>query len=174
MASAANLTDAPPADAAAPRRKGLGLASLLILLLLSAAATGAAVWFLTRPPADDSVDAAAGQTPADAIPAPAAYLSLEPAFVVNLEDPDLPHYLQVDVQLMSRDAAALESVRMHAPRIRNGLLLLFAQQKPADLSTRAGKEALRAAALEEVQKAVLAETGQPVVEAVYFTSFVMQ
>lgn len=176
MASAADLTD-PPAPTAAPTRRGFGLATLLIVVVLATAAAGGGAWFYFN--ASDEADdpsAAAGDTAAEqaVVPLPAAYLALDPAFVVNLEDPEIPHYLQVDMQVMSRDPIALETVRVHLPRIRNSLLMLFAQQKPADLATREGKEQLRVAALAEVQKVMQEETGQPVVEAVYFTSFVMQ
>ena len=43
------------------------------------------------------------------------------------------------------------------------------------MSSREGKEKLRAAALEAIRKIVAAEGGKPEeLEAVYFTSFVMQ
>jgi flagellar FliL protein len=42
------------------------------------------------------------------------------------------------------------------------------------LNTREGKEKLREETLEEVQKVLLEETGEPGVDNVFFTSFVMQ
>lgn len=173
MASAAELTDSPAATAA-PVRRGFGLGTLLIAVVVAMAAAGAvAYFFFSTATEGEAVDGeAAAETPA--LPLPAAYLALDPAFVVNLEDPEVPHYLQVDMQVMSRDPVALETVRVHLPRVRNSLLMLFAQQKTSELASREGKEQLRIAALAEVQKVMQEETGQPVVEAVYFTSFVMQ
>lgn len=173
MASAAQLTDtAAPMPAS---RKGFGIGALLAVGVISVAASGGATWWLSARPAPDATpNPNTEPTEAAAVPAPAAYLAVEPAFVVNLEDPDIPHYLQVDVQLMSREPAALDTVRTHLPRVRNNLLLLFGQQKPSDLSTREGKDQLRALALAEVQTVMKAETGKPLVDDLYFTSFVMQ
>ncbi|MGH8516468.1 MAG: flagellar basal body-associated FliL family protein [Panacagrimonas sp.] len=152
------------------------------VLLCTAGAGGAAYMVLGRSSAKGGEHGAAthgdgaaeGESHGAAPPSQAVYLGLEPAFVVNLESGDEPRYLQADVQLMARDAVALEAAKSHVPLLRNTLLMLFGQQKPADLATRAGKEKLQQAALVEVRRVLQAETGKPVVEAVYFTSFVMQ
>jgi flagellar protein FliL len=54
------------------------------------------------------------------------------------------------------------------------LLLLLGQQKYLEMETREGKEALQNSVLGEVQRIITAETGKPGVEAVFFTTFVMQ
>ena len=167
---------AAPVPAAAPAaKKGPGVVLLLAMVLLSTAGAGGAAYFVVGKSKPDA-EHAEGEVKAEehVPPAPASYLALDPAFVVNLESPDAPSYLQAEIQLMSRDAIALEAAKVHVPLIRNSLLMLFGQQKPIDISTRAGKEQLQKAALAEVQKVLEAETGKPVVEAVYFTSFVMQ
>lgn len=179
-----SVPDSAPSAAAAKGGKRFGIGMLLgVALICTAGAGGVAYLMLGKPAAKNKAQAEAtlGQGAegeahegADHPPAPANYLGLEPAFVVNLESGDEPHYLQAEVQLMSRDAAALESVKVHIPLLRNTLLMLLGQQKPADLATRAGKEQLQQTALTEVQKVLEAETGKPVVEAVFFTSFVMQ
>ena len=60
------------------------------------------------------------------------------------------------------------------PAIRNNLVLLFSSQSYERVSTLEGKEALREEALGVVQEVLEQETGDPGVEAVYFTSLVMQ
>lgn len=105
---------------------------------------------------------------------PPTYLALEPAMVVNFQNPGRARYLQVAVEVMARDEGALEAVKQHMPAIRNNLVMLFSSQRSDDLKTREGKEALRAQVLEEVQKILEKHTGKPGVEQVYFTSFVMQ
>lgn len=172
MASAANIAASPEAPAPAKKSKKGLIIGVLVLLL---AAGGGAAWFFlgkSKAEAEHGEDGAAAD--AKAVLAPAVYLALDPAFVVNLEDPVAPRYLQAEIQIMARDALAMESAKAHLPRIRNALLMLLGQQKPADLVSREGKEKLQLAALAEVQKVLQAETGKPVVEAVYFTSFVMQ
>ncbi len=105
---------------------------------------------------------------------PAVYLSLEPPFVVNAEGQGSTHYLQVSMDVMARDPAVIESMKKHMPVIRNNLIMLLSSQKQAEVSTRDGKEKLRADALAEIQKVLKEQTGEPGVEAVYFTIFVMQ
>jgi flagellar FliL protein len=75
---------------------------------------------------------------------------------------------------MTRDPAVTDLVTLHMPVIRNNLMLLFSNQTYDTVSTLEGKEALREEALEVIQQILEEETGDPGVEAVYFTSFVMQ
>jgi flagellar FliL protein len=105
---------------------------------------------------------------------PALYLALDPAFVVNFQGQGRAKFLQVSVEVMTRDQGILEAIQQHMPAIRNNLILLFSNQDYDNVSTIDGKEALREEALEEVQSILEEETGDPGVEAVYFTSFVMQ
>lgn len=164
--------DSPPVAAAPPKAKSPVLIMIVAVLFSAAASGGAAFWFSSHgaAPAAAHGEEAKKEEPK----APAQYLALEPSFVVNLEDQDASRFLQVEVQVMARDAAVLEAVKLHQPRIRNALLLLMGQQKTVQISDRAGKEKLQAAVLAEIQKILKDETGKPGVEAVYFTSFVTQ
>jgi flagellar FliL protein len=102
------------------------------------------------------------------------YLPLDPAFVVNFQDDDATRYLQVGVTLMSHDAAAIQAVKDNDPVIRNALVMLFSSQTFDQLSTTAGKQKLQSEALAAVRKIVADKLGKPGVDALYFTSFVMQ
>lgn len=182
------MSSATPASAesapAAPKpakAKGGGIGMLLAAVVLSVAASGGVSFFMSKKIASAATSEGEAGEPAESEAGEAAeplaaanYLALDPAFVANLEDPDQPRFLQAEIQVMSRDALALEGVKTHLPRIRSALLMLLGQQKPADLTTREGKEKLMEAVLAEVQKVMQVETGKPAVEAVYFTSFVMQ
>jgi flagellar FliL protein len=170
--------DAAPVvtPAAAPGRKGsTGL--IVGAVILSIAASAGISWYFSQQarnagqaPAGEAGDAAAVEAPKS----PPLYQAMEPAFVVNLDAPDQGRFLQVQIELMARDASALEAAARYNPRIRNALLLLLGQQLVADLSTREGKEKLQASVLAEIQTILKEETGSPGVEAVYFSSFVMQ
>jgi flagellar FliL protein len=171
--------DAPAAAAAPPAKKGGGLLPMLLAVVLSVGASAGVSWFLMQRAVAEfkAATPVEGEEQAEAAPVPKAppvYMSIDPAFVVNLEDPSGLRFLQLQMEVMGRDAKLLEASKQHLPRIRNALLMLLGQQKIADLSTRDGKERLQAAVLAEFQKILQEETGQPVVEAVYFTSFVMQ
>ena len=103
------------------------------------------------------------------------FLPLDPAFVVNFEDQDSTRYLQVGVTVMTHDPDAVQAMKDSDPVIRNALVMLFSSQTYAGLSDTAGKEKLQAQALAAVRKVVVDKTGKPAdVDALYFTSFVMQ
>lgn len=182
------LAAAPPKS-----KKKLIIAAAAGVLLLGG---GAAAYFLlgSHGPAKPKAVAAEGEaaeTAAEAEAAPAEapaaepgegapaggsaqYLALHPAFVVNLDDDEAMRYLQIEIELMSRDAAALEAVNKHMAVIRNDLLMLFGTKRYHEINTREGKEKLRLEALAEVQKVLTEQTGSPGVENLYFTSLVMQ
>jgi flagellar FliL protein len=146
---------------------------IALIAVVAAAAAGGGAWYFTRPP--HSADGAAAAAKPKAPPAPAQYFGLEPPFVVNLNGPvDGPRYLQVEVQLMTRDAASLEALKTHSPALRARLLMLFSQVTPDQIADRAGKEKLQAASLAEVQKVLMAETGKKCADDLLFTSFVTQ
>ncbi|GAA6153282.1 flagellar basal body-associated FliL family protein [Pseudoteredinibacter isoporae] len=108
-------------------------------------------------------------------PTPSAiYLPLKPAIIVNFEARGRQRYLQVDVTLMMRTEQALSAAELHMPMIRNALVMLFSGQIYEELQTPEGKELVRQLALEEVQTMMDREIGEPGVEQVLFTNFVMQ
>jgi flagellar protein FliL len=104
----------------------------------------------------------------------AVYMDFEQPFVVNFMDENQLRYLQVSVAVMSHDAKMAELVKRHMPIIRNNLVMLFSNQTRVQIISREGKEKIRADAQAEVQKILKEQTGKPVIEALYLTSFVMQ
>lgn len=102
------------------------------------------------------------------------YLPLDPAFVVNFQEQGQLRFLQVTMEVMARDQEVLDAVKTHLPVIRNNLTLMLSSQSLENLASREGKEKVRAETLTEIQKILKEQTGKPGVEAVYFTSFVMQ
>ncbi|NOZ52291.1 MAG: flagellar protein [Gammaproteobacteria bacterium] len=104
----------------------------------------------------------------------AIYIPMNPAFVVNFAAGSKARFLQITLELMTRSVETEQSVAAHLPVIRNNLLLLFSSQTYESVSTQEGKEALREEALSSVQEILESETGDPGIEAIYFTSFVMQ
>jgi flagellar FliL protein len=163
----AEATAAATANEAPEGKKGRGKLLLLMLLALLLAAGGAGAWWWTSH--------AKPKVAAVPAPEPPRYLALDPPFVVNFESEQAVRFLQVTVQLMSRDAPTIELLKNNDPVVRDRLLQLFANQTYAQLATKEGKADLRAQALQTV-RAVLGETGghPEKLEAVYFTSFVMQ
>jgi len=163
--------DKNPAAQAPPKKKGKLLWIILAVVLLGGGGAGA--WMFTRPkPAEGEAGAAAH---AAAPRAAAQYYKFDPAFVVNFGGEGNSRYLQVTVEAMSREAMTLEVIKSNEPAIRNDLVLLYSSQQYESLVSATGKEQLRQGTLEAIRKVVAAEGAKPeAVEAVYFTSFVIQ
>jgi len=134
------------------------LAALLLLLIAFAL------------PAEVGGKQAAPPPPADGV----QYHALNPALVSNVQGEGKPRFLRCEVQLMSRQPGAVEQLDLHAPPLRHALLLLFAEQDAKALTTPAGKDALRTAALDAVRTVLQDKTGQPLIDDLYFTSFYVQ
>jgi len=117
-----------------------------------------------------------GKKGKDAEPkAPAIYVEFTPPFVVNFDAKGVMRFLQVSIQVMTRDHETSEMIKLHDPKIRNNMLLLLGSQTLDTISTMEAKEELRKKALETIAKIVEDEGGEgKKVEDLYFTSFVMQ
>ena len=160
---------APAAEAAQAGKSNKTLIIVILLAVLLLAGGGIGAWLAFAP------NGKKHQEVKQAPLAPAQYFALDPPFVVNFEAGQDVRFLQITAQLMSRDPATIELLKTNDPVVRNDLLLLFGGQKYSVISTREGKEALRTQTLAAVRKVVAGAGGKPEkVEAVYFTSFVMQ
>ncbi|MGO4702142.1 flagellar basal body-associated FliL family protein [Dyella sp. 2RAB6] len=168
-----NAEPTPVAVAPAPKAGG-GRGTILILaaaLVLVSAVCGYALYTLRGHAASAASSEAKVEKKKEG---PEVFMPMDPAFVVNFQKADGLSYLQVGITLMSHDPAALQAAKEADPVIRNALVMLFSAQDYTALSDTAGKQKLQAKALAAVQKIVEDRTGRPGVEALYFTSFVMQ
>ena len=172
MAEIPVLEAAPGQEGIAPPRK-FKLLIIIVAAVVVLAGGGGAAWFFMSKGDSKKTDTARHE---EAKPTgPALYVALDPPFVVNFEAEQLVRFLQVTVQVMSRDPETVEIVKANDPVVRNDLLLLLGGQHYEIISTREGKEKLREQALEAVRHVVKNANGKPErIEAVYFTSFVMQ
>ena len=163
--------DGKAEEAAKPKSKKM-LIIIIIAVVVLLGGGGAAFFFLKG----GKDKAAEHAEPEKAVPkAAAVYIPLDPPFTVNFESVSNARFLQIAVQLMTRDPEMVEFVKANVPAIRNDLLLLFSQQTSAGLSNVEGKEKLRAASLEAVRNIVSTESGHPEkIEGLYFTTLVMQ
>jgi flagellar FliL protein len=163
------VLNAAEADAAPKKSKKwliIGIAAFLVL-----GGGGAAAFMLMGQANTHGKKEAQAKEPL----APPLYVGLDPPFVVNFEGEQLVRFLQVTVQVMTRDPATVELLKANDPVVRNDLLLLFANQKYEVVAARAGKEKLRSDALAAIRHVVESGGGKADhIENVYFTSFVMQ
>ncbi|MEO6078223.1 MAG: flagellar basal body-associated FliL family protein [Steroidobacteraceae bacterium] len=168
------MSDAKSAAAEPPKKKS---SKKLLIIIASAvvvlAGGGAGAYFAFAGNTDAKQDA--GKKPEHVAKAPGQFVTLDPPFVVNFGAGSSVRFLQIAVQLMTRDPHMVEFLQHNTPIIRNDLLLLFGNKQVEEVSTNEGKEALRAAALEAVRKIISSEGEKPEgLENVFFTSFVMQ
>jgi len=171
MAEIPVLEAAPGQEGAGAPKKRSMLVIIIVALVVLLAGGGAAWYFMAAGDAKKGEKAQHEETPQG----PPIYVALDPPFVVNFEAEQLVRFLQVTVQVMSRDPATVDLVKANDPVVRNDLLLLLGGQHYESISTREGKEKLREQALEAVRRVVTNAGGKADrVEAVYFTSFVMQ
>jgi flagellar FliL protein len=112
--------------------------------------------------------------PEDKKQAPAVYFAFDPPLIVNFDDEQAVRFLQLQMEVLARDPAAIEAVKLHSPVIRNNLLMLMNGRDYKSLMNREGKEKLRQECLKEIQRILTKETGKPGIEDVFFTSFVVQ
>ena len=171
------MSKAPPAAAAAapadaPKPKGKAKLVIIVAAAVVLIGGGAGAYFAFKGGDKKKPES---QEKHEAVKLPSVYVPLDPPFVVNFDAGQSARFLQITVQLMTRDPLLAEFIKAHDPVIRNDLLLLFGNQKVEEMSSRDGKEKLRADALEAVRKIISSEGGKPeALEALYFTSFVMQ
>lgn len=105
---------------------------------------------------------------------PAIYVPLDPPLVVSFAAEGGTRFLQLTLQAMSRDEHAIGAVKQHSPALRNAFLFLLSGRNVDELLTLQGKESLRADMTAKAQEILAANTGEPGIEELYFTSFVVQ
>ncbi len=102
------------------------------------------------------------------------YLELGKEFVVNLEDTSKVNYLQVEIQVMAHKTEPLDLIKQNMPVIRNKVMLILSSQKYKEVNTPKGKEKLRKEIKQAIQTILHEESPKANIEAVYFTSLIMQ
>jgi flagellar protein FliL len=164
------MADEDQVDGEGGSGKGKGggglIVTLLVLTLLGGGGIGA--WMFMHGGKKDAKEAAAEVLPP-------RYINIDPPFVVNFEAEAMVRFLQVTIGVMTRDTNIEKLVKDNDPRVRNDLLMILSNQNYNSVATLEGKEKLRTRCLESVRGIVQEMGGDPAkIEALYFTSFVMQ
>ena len=102
------------------------------------------------------------------------YYTFDPPFTVNFDARGQIRFLQIGLVALTRSQQVVTAIERHMPVIRNNLVMLFSSQEWDAISSRLGRERVRAMALSEIQSVLKEEIGVEGVEQVYFTSFVAQ
>ncbi len=102
------------------------------------------------------------------------YLSLDPAFVVNVNDGLRVRHMQVKLQEKLKQANFANYIEEHDPAIRHAMVMLLSGQETTKLKTAAGKQELMDEALAAIQQVLEENIGNTGVDAVYFTDLIIQ
>ena len=189
------MSDEAATEAAAPAKKAANpLVLVMIASVVTAATVGGGLYFAMASKIEHAA-AAASEAEEEATAEdgaakkkdkakakgkqekkdPAVYVKLDPPFVVNFEAKGIMRFLQIQVELMTRDPQTVELLNQHEPMIRSNLLMLFGNQTFEKINSAEGKETLRTEALKSITDSLKSEGGKAnKVEQLYFTSFVMQ
>lgn len=173
------LTEEEQAEAArkAKRKRWMLLVLLAVLLVaISVGMTLTLLYFLGGEEPGKTPDSVVEEKMEEVEPETqkAIYYPLKEKFVINYNVRGRQRFLQAEMNLMFRDNRVAKAIEQHMPRIRNDMIMLFSGQEFEDLQTPEGRELLRQDAVRQVRSILEEETGEPGVEQVLFTSFVMQ
>jgi len=103
----------------------------------------------------------------------ASYYEIEKNFTSNLADTE--GFMQVSIGVSTLyDAQVIENLKANEMPVRSAVLMTLSNQEAYVISTPDGKRALQKQLKEAINKALEEKTGFGGVDAVYFTSFVIQ
>ncbi|XOV81329.1 MAG: flagellar basal body-associated protein FliL [Aestuariibacter sp.] len=105
-----------------------------------------------------------------------AYFGLEPDIVTNYVGTSARNlgYVRVTVELMLESPNHLEAAEHHAPLLRATTIDIFGRQPEEKVKSLTGREEIRKAIIEELQKLMKAETGSEMIRDVIFTQYIHQ
>ena len=102
------------------------------------------------------------------------FIPLNPPIIVNLMDGKYVRHMQVNIEIKLVDPKNAPKIDLHKGPLRHELILLLSSQEAGTISSAQGKEQLRKDALAAVQKVMQELEGDPIIESLYFTNFVIQ
>ena len=105
---------------------------------------------------------------------PAIYYPLKPEYIVNIDARGRRRFLRLDLTVMTRDDQVIAAIELHRPSVDHIVNLIAGGQLFEEVQTAEGKELLRLRLLQELQALFEKEIGEPGIEQVLFTNFVMQ
>lgn len=168
------MADDNPADTG--NKKGNKLIIIIVAaVVLIAGIGGGAFFFLSS--GDDSDSASSGQSQSVSAPqveAPTMYVNIPQPFLFTVPGNDRDRLVQIKVQLMVRGTANEGLARHHSPLIESTLLSSFGRASQEQLRSPSGRTDMRDQATNDIKLTLTELVGEPVIERVLFTDFVIQ
>lgn len=109
-------------------------------------------------------------------PQNAVYFAFDEAFTINFlnQSKQQVRYLQIKVALMAHQQEALNNASANLPMLQDALRTLFSEQSFNDVNSVEGRRSLQSTALSTINTILREELASDPIEAVYFTSFILQ
>ncbi|WP_086932484.1 flagellar basal body-associated FliL family protein [Agarilytica rhodophyticola] len=162
------------ADAGSGKKKIILLVVLAIVLIGASVGGTLAVLSMTGDKEEMAAEGEGGEEEVEEVMAPAIYYALKPPIIVSFDSRGRQRLMQAEITLLTRSEAVVANIETHMPMIRNALVMLIGGQLFEEIQTAEGKELLRVQCLQELQRLMEKETGEPGIEQVLFTNLVMQ
>lgn len=102
------------------------------------------------------------------------FIPIHPPIIVNIMDGKQVRHMQVIIEIKLVDPSNSGKIDLHRGPIRHELILLLSSQDASTISSAIGKEQLQKDSLAAIQKVLQELEGDPIVEALYFTNFIIQ
>lgn len=106
----------------------------------------------------------------------AVYFAFDEAFTINFlnQSKQQVRYLQIKVALMAHQQEAINNASANLPMLQDALRTLFSEQSFNDVNSVEGRRSLQSTALSTINTILREELASDPIEAVYFTSFILQ
>lgn len=145
----------------------------IIIGLVLVASIGAGAWFFFMS-GDDTQSDETAMVVSDTAQNEPLYINVSQPFIFNVTGDNRNRLVQIKVQLMVRGDDNDAMAKLHTPLIESSILSSFGAATLEQLRSPTGRIEIRAQALSDLQAAFQKIVGEPVVEKVLFTDFVMQ
>ncbi|MCY9804265.1 flagellar basal body-associated protein FliL [Vibrio scophthalmi] len=156
----------------APKSKNKLIIIIVAVVVLLLGGGGAAFFLMGS---DDAASSQQGaQQTAAAAETPVSYVNIAQPFLFNVTGDKKDRLVQINVQLMVRGFENENLARYHSPLIESTLLGTFASATVEQLRNANGRVELRQKATDDIKASLTRAVGQPVIERVLFTDFVIQ
>lgn len=160
------------AVASAPEQKPKSRFAVFLVLSLLVFGGGAIAWYFTQ-----AQTAGKENNPAEEETRPVSstpvFMTLE-TFTVNLQPDSAEQYLQTDISLQLGKSGQEELIKQYMPLVKAETLMILSSKESPDISNTEGKNSLSREIADKINQ-ILSQAGkEPVVNGVFFTSFIIQ
>ncbi len=148
-------------------KKKLLLLGLLLLILLLAGGGGAYFFLFAKKEEEEKPEAPKPEIAPETV---GIMYKLEPAFIVNLADPEVTMYARVSITLEVSSQEVIPEIQKREPIIRDAIIEILSNKTSNELRSPEGREQLKLEIIKRINT-ILVQGG---VRNVYFTEFVVQ